>query len=75
MVNHQHTLSRIVREKWLGSEDLVPDIAAPNFAAVLGRVVLGEVVGEVFCSGSPRYRIFSTRHSVADPMVPHVDGF
>ena len=75
MVNHQHTLSRIVREKWLGNEELVPDIASPDFAAVLGRVVLGEVIGEVLRPRSPRDRIFATCHSVADPVVAHVDGF
>ena len=32
---------------------LVPDVTAPDFATVLGRVVLGEVVGKVVGSGSP----------------------
>ena len=32
---------------------LVPDVAASDFTAVLGRVVLGKVVGKVVGSGSP----------------------
>ena len=75
MIYHRHTLSRTVREDWLGSCNLVPDVAAADFTAMLRRMVLGEVVGEVVGSGSPRDGIFATLHSITDPVIPHIDGF
>ena len=49
----QHTLSRIVREDTSRSCALVSDVTARDVSTVLGRAVLGEVVGKVVGSGSP----------------------
>ena len=49
----RNTPSLELLEKCSGSCALVPDVTVPDVSTVLGRVVLGEVVGKVVGSGSP----------------------
>ena len=60
-------------EWWLGCSALVPDVAVPDFAAVLRRMGLGEVVSEIVGAGSPSNGVLAAFHPIADPMISHVD--
>ena len=53
VIYSQHTLSRVVREDSSRCRMLVLDVTASYVAKVLGRVVMGELIGKVVGSGSP----------------------
>ena len=71
----RNTPSLELLEKCSGSCVLVSDVAAPDFATVLGWVVLGKIIGEIIGAGAPGDCVLAARYSVADPVVAHVDGF